>query len=132
MAIEQARKRRVRLGLALFMGGAGAMHFVSPSFFDDVVPAWMPGSARTVTYVGGVAELACATLVANGRTARLGGWATLALLVGVYPANVQMAIDAGRPARAEDWVVWARLPLQAPLWFWAYRVARNSEAPVRR
>lgn len=105
-------------------------HFISPSFFDGIVPGWVPGSPRAVTYVSGVAELTCAALVANRRTAKVGGWATLALLVGVYPANVQMAVDAGRPTSTEDWVVWARLPLQFPLFFWAYRVARNAKARV--
>lgn len=117
--------------MAAFVGGAGTMHFVTPAFFDDVVPGWMPGSERTVTYVSGVAEVACAALVANHRTARLGGWATLALFVIVYPANVQMAVDAGRPSSTEDWVAWIRLPLQLPLFAWAQRVARESTVPAR-
>jgi uncharacterized membrane protein len=112
--------------LAAFVGGAGIMHFVTPTFFDEVVPRWMPGSDRTVTDVSGVAEVACAALVANRRTARIGGWATLALFVGVYPANIQMVVDAGRPSSTEDWVAWLRLPLQLPLFVWAHRVARNA------
>jgi len=42
--------------LAAFLLGAGIMHFVNPGFFDEIVPPWVPGSARAATYVSGVAE----------------------------------------------------------------------------
>jgi uncharacterized membrane protein len=126
MVPEDRRARQLRLGLAALVGFAGAMHFATPRFFDDIVPSWMPGTARTTTYVSGVAELTCAALVANRRTARIGGWATLLVFIGVYPANVQMTIDAGRPSSGEDWAVWARTPLQLPLFLWARRVARDA------
>lgn len=102
------------------------MHFANPKFFDDIVPSWMPGTDRTVTYASGFAELTCAALVANRRTARVGGWVTLATFIGVYPANIQMAIDAGRPSSAMDWGVWFRLPLQIPMFLWARRVERDA------
>ena len=126
MPPEDRLARRFRLGLAAFVGFAGIMHFANPKFFDDIVPTWLPGSARTVTYVSGAAELAGAALVANRRTARMGGWVTLLVFIGVYPANVQMTIGAGRPTSAQDWVVWVRLPLQIPMFLWARRVARDA------
>ena len=60
-------------------------------------------------------------LVALPRTKRLGAWASLVLLLLVYPANVQMAVDAGKPHDAYSWGVWLRLPLQFPMFAWAYR-----------
>lgn len=125
-AAEAAGERRSRLGLAAFMIGAGVTHFVRPGFYDPVVPSWMPGDDRSVVHVSGVAEMAVGALLVSRRTARWGGWATLAVLVGVYPANVQMALDAGVPDDAEGWVLWGRLPLQVPLWAWAWRVARRQ------
>ncbi|MGQ0433639.1 MAG: DoxX family protein [Microthrixaceae bacterium] len=126
MAPEDSRARRFRLGLVAFVGFAGVMHFANPRFFDDIVPSWMPGAPRTTTHLSGVAELTCAALVANRRTARIGGWATLLLFIAVYPANVQMTIDVGRPSSLEDWLVWARTPLQVPMLLWARRVARHA------
>jgi len=126
MAPEEPRARRFRLGLAAFVGFAGVMHFANPRFFDDIVPSWMPGSPRVATNLSGVAELACAALVANRRTARAGGWATLLLLIGVYPANLQMTIDVGRPISPQDWAIWARTPLQIPMFLWARKVARDA------
>ena len=66
------------VGMVALMGGAGVTHFTNPGFYDPLVPAWMPGSARTWTYVSGVAELACAGLMIRRSTRRLGGWATAA------------------------------------------------------
>jgi uncharacterized membrane protein len=111
------------------MGGAGLMHFVRPTFFDVIVPRWMPGRPRTITYVSGAFELAAAALVLNPRTRRLGGWWSVATLVGVYPANVQMAIDGGiegaDPPLDSAAMSWLRLPLQFPMIWRAVRVARG-------
>jgi uncharacterized membrane protein len=88
---------------------------------------------RALIYLSGVAELACAVgLVWRTRWASA---ASTALLVAVFPANVQMALDAGsgrhqgpmdKPALA-----WGRLPLQLPM-LWAARQARPITEPTAR
>ena len=83
------------LGLAVFIGTAGAMHFVRPHFFDAIVPDWMPGTKRQVTLVSGGVELASAVLVATPSTRRVGALACLLTFIGVYPANIQSALDGG-------------------------------------
>lgn len=123
---ETTGQRVSRLGLAAFMTSAAIGHFANPKFFDDIVPVWMPGEPRTTTYLSGVAELAAGSLLLMRRTAKLGGWTTLLVLIGVYPANVQMAIDTGVPKTADGWAIWVRLPLQIPLFAWAIRIARRS------
>jgi uncharacterized membrane protein len=124
------RESRWALGLAAFIGGAGVMHFVKPDFFDPIVPDWMPGDARTTTYVSGVAELASALLVANPGTRRLGAWCCLLTFLGVYPANIQAALDGGTPGQegfaGSAAAAWIRLPLQIPMLLWARKVARGS------
>jgi uncharacterized membrane protein len=105
------------------------MHFVKPDFFDPIVPAWMPGAARTTTYVSGAVELTGAVLVANPRTRRFGAWFCFLTFLGVYPANIQAALDGGMagadPPLDSAAVAWLRLPLQIPLLVWARRVARE-------
>ncbi len=123
---ETTGQKLSRFGLAAFMIGAGVTHFVNPEFYDDIVPEWMPFPARTVTYASGAAEMAVGSLLLSRRTAKLGAWSTLLLLVGVYPANVQMAVDTGVPTDPEGWAIWARLPLQLPMFAWAVRIARRS------
>ncbi len=116
---------RSRLALAGFIGVAGVAHFVIPSFYEKIIPKYI-GHERAMVQWSGVAELLCAALLVVPRTRRLAAWATLVLLVVVYPANVQMAVDAGTPHDPESWVAWLRLPLQLPMWVWAYRVAKRA------
>jgi uncharacterized membrane protein len=109
------------------------MHFVVPEQYEKIVPRWA-GDKRTVVHASGIAEIVCALLLLNRRTARLGGWLTAALFVAVFPANVQMVLDAGTehqaapdmPADRFRLVALARLPLQIPMIAWAVRVARRS------
>jgi uncharacterized membrane protein len=111
------------------------MHFVRPQFFDDIVPSWMPGRPRTTTYVSGAAELLAAALVLNPRTRRIGGWWSVVTILGVYPANIQMALDGGVPDAAPPLnspaAAWARLPLQIPMIWRAVRVAREARSSAR-
>lgn len=133
MSSDAEPGRRARLGLAAFMLGAGFTHFLVPTAYEKTVPRWA-GDARRVVVVSGVAELACGSLLLDRRSARAGGWLTAALLAAVFPANVQMALDAGTDRQAAPdmaagpfrAIALARLPLQLPLIAWATRVARRA------
>jgi uncharacterized membrane protein len=109
------------------LGVAGVGHFAAPKLFDAIVPKWMPGSPRLTTYVSGAVELGVAGLVANPKTRRLGGYLAMATFVGVFPANVQAALDGGmkelKPPFNSPIAAWLRLPLQAPLVWLAWRAA---------
>ncbi|WTX68871.1 hypothetical protein OG788_04920 [Streptomyces sp. NBC_00647] len=94
---------------------------------DARSPRALPGAPRTWTYASGVAELALAAGVALPSTRRVAALATAAFFVGVFPANVQMAVDwRHRPAPLKAAAL-ARLPLQVPLVLWARGVARSGE-----
>jgi uncharacterized membrane protein len=114
------------------MLGAGVSHFVAPGGYEKVVPRWA-GDAHQAVLLSGVAELACGALLLDRRTSRLGGWLTALLLMAVFPANVQMLLDAGTEHQAIDMpvdrfraIAAARLPLQAPLVIWALRIASRG------
>lgn len=119
----EVRLQRSRVRMAAFLLGAGATHFVFPRFYEAIVPRWA-GSPRFHVVWSGLAELLAGTLLAVPRTRRVGAWLALVLLVAVYPANVQMAIDAGRPKDLEGLAAWLRLPLQIPMWRAAWRLTR--------
>lgn len=124
-----ASSQRTAIGLATLLGGSGVLHFAAPKPYDSIVPPALPGSARTWTYVSGVAELAIAVALFTPRFRRLGGLLAALLFVGVFPANVQMALDyqrAGKPLPARL-VAFGRLPLQVPLVLWALRVRKSGE-----
>ena len=109
--------------LAVLLLVTGALHFVVPRFFEDIVPRWA-GNARFHVVWSGVAELLAGSLLLVPGTRRVGAWLALVVLVAVYPANVQMALEAGRPKDLESVALWARLPLQLPMWRTAWRLTR--------
>jgi uncharacterized membrane protein len=101
----------------------GVLHFVVPDPYVRIIPRAFPEDwARPLVYVSGAAELAGGvTLLTRWRPA---GWFVDALLVAVFPANVQMAIDSPNAFTL------GRLPLQVPLVWAALRVARPPRRPV--
>ena len=110
--------------------GSGVLHLVRPGVYEPIVPPFLP-DPRGLVLLSGVAELLCAAGLVVRRTRRWAGWASAALLVAVFPANVTMAVDA--------WLDWrhgdagtayllgtiVRLPLQVPLVRWAWQATRG-------
>jgi uncharacterized membrane protein len=104
--------------------GAGVTHFVKPGFYDPIVPHLLPGPARAWTYASGVAELGVGVAVARPETRSRGALAAALLFLAVFPANVQMALDAS--SAQQKAIAYARLPLQVPLIWWALSVSRAA------
>lgn len=108
------------MGLAALFATSGVLHLVKPQIFETIVPRQLP-ERRGLVYASGVAELACAAGLVHPRTRKAAGWASAALLVGIFPANVQMAVAEGKRAnrgtgsRGRQVATLARLPLQIPL-----------------
>lgn len=111
--------------LAGLLAAAGSLHFVVPDFYAPIVPDQL-GDPLPWVYGSGVAELACAAGLVPRRTRAVAAWATAAVFIAVFPANVQMAVDSGGESTAYQLAVWARLPLQVPLVIWAVLVARRA------
>ncbi|MCC5950825.1 MAG: DoxX family protein [Acidimicrobiia bacterium] len=111
------------MALAGLLIVAGVLHFVVPRFYEQIVPRWA-GNARFHVMWSGAAEVVSGLLLLVPPTRRAGAWLALVTLVLVYPANVQMAIDTGRPKDLMGVAVWLRLPLQLPMWRAAWRHTR--------
>ncbi|MFE9247197.1 DoxX family protein [Nocardiopsis sp. NPDC006938] len=110
---------------ALFVG-SGLLHFAAPGPFEAIMPRRLPAH-RAFVYGSGAAELVCGAGLLTRRP--WAGTASAALLLAVWPANVQMALDSGSgrlPRVADNRVVaWSRVPLQIPL-VWAALQARRT------
>ena len=124
-------RRRAPLALAAVFAASGTVHLVRPGSFAAIMPRAIPRAQHTaLIYASGVAELVCAAgLVRRTSWAAVASVATLA---AVFPANVQMALDAGTgrnagPADSRA-VAWGRLPLQ-PVLAWMALQARAGRDP---
>ena len=122
------RATRSAAALAALLGAGGVAHFLVPAPYAAIVPP-MLGAPYAWVYASGVAELACAVGLLVPRRRRAAALASAVLLVAVFPANVQMALDAGDGSAIYRAIVYARLPLQVPLVLWALRVAGPRDRP---
>jgi uncharacterized membrane protein len=111
--------------LAAFFVGSGVNHFLSPRFYRAIVPPRLQGQAKLVVEVSGVAEIAGGLAVLAPRSRRLAGAGLIALLAAVFPANLYMAREPKRFSRVPRWALYARLPLQPLMMWWAWRATRD-------
>ena len=103
----------------------GVLHFVLPKPFLRIMPEWLPAH-RELVYLSGVAEAATAIGSWHPRTRRAARWLGVATMVGVYPANVDMAVNAAKYPEIPAAALWARLPLQALFVWWVWRATSDD------
>lgn len=101
----------VRWLLAGFFILAGANHFLKPGWYLKIMPAWVPMQLEAV-YASGAAEMLLGAALLHGRMRRGAAWGLVALLLAVFPANVEMALHPERFPNFKPLVLWGRLPLQ--------------------
>jgi uncharacterized membrane protein len=108
---------------------AGVLHFVIPKTYKQIVPPWLPAPDAMV-YASGVAEIAGGVGMMVPARRRIAGWWLIATMVGVFPANLHMAMNADRYHKVPGGkpALWARLPLQGVFIAWILS-AMSSEKP---
>ncbi len=106
---------------------AGLLHFLRPRTYESIMPDELPAH-RELVYASGVAEMLGGAGVLSARTARPAGLWLVATMLGVFPANVNMAVRAERYRRIPEPLLWARLPGQAAILYWIHRVAIRGES----
>jgi uncharacterized membrane protein len=104
---------------------AGLLHFLRTATYESIMPPYLPAH-RELVLISGAAEIAGGVGVAFAGTRRLAGLWLVALLVAVFPANVHMALHPDRYTSIPPALLWARLPLQGLLIWWARRATRHA------
>jgi uncharacterized membrane protein len=127
--VEDLRPRRAghlsRRILGGFFIAAGLNHFLSPRFYEAMVPPSLQDERKRIVQVSGVAELLGGLGVLIPSTRRLSGAGLIALLAAVFPANLYMAREPERFKKVPRWALYARLPLQPLMMLWAWRATRS-------
>jgi len=111
---------------ALFIA-SGVNHFTSPATYLAIMPPFLPAAAALV-WISGVAEIAGGLGLVLRATRRIAGWGLIALLIAVFPANIYAALHGMEIANraVPEWMLWARLPLQAVLVAWVVHAMRTT------
>jgi uncharacterized membrane protein len=118
---------RVTLSLiliALLFVGSGVLHLVKPDYYMRIMPPWLPAPMALVL-ISGLFEILGGVGVLVPATRLMAGWGLIALLLAVFPANVQMLLNARAAQASALWIAGlvARLPVQAVLIYWVFRAA---------
>lgn len=103
------------LGLGVLFLVAGIAHLLNPQPFNELMPSVLPQSWwTTLTVLSGLVELTCAYGMLRRKS--WGPWLSIAILLAVFPANVQMALWAGSHhlsgAFDDRTIAYVRLPFQ--------------------
>lgn len=132
---ESRLRKGLRYALAGLLGGMAVLHVVEPEPFEKMIPGWLPGDPTAWNLGATAAEGTSALLLASRRTATAGGYLAAATFLGVWIGNIEQARLGHGVAPGADGVLgsnaaaWARLPLQLPMIWAAWRVARETEPP---
>ena len=108
-----------RFLLALGFVMAGWNHFHHPAFYLSIIPSWLPAPEMLNT-ISGAAEILGGLGLLVAKLRRPAAWGLIALLLAVFPANINMAINSGSYPSIASWVLWARLPVQFVFIAWVY------------
>ena len=123
--------RLIRALCGPFFVFAGVMHFIRPRFYLQMMPEWLPAH-EAMNYLSGAAEVAggVALMSPDPKVRRAGGWFTLLILAAVYPANINMALNADQfpDVPGGQAALIARLPFQAVFaaWVWTSMNRRSA------
>jgi uncharacterized membrane protein len=108
---ERSARPVLRRAVGLGFVGLGTLHFTHTRVYVGIMPPYLPAH-RELVLISGAAEIAGGAGVLVPATRRHARWWLIALLVAVFPANVQMALHP-EPYGIPRWALWARLPFQA-------------------
>lgn len=104
--------------------GAGALHFYAPGAYERTMPPYLP-LHRELVYLSGALEILSGLGMLSERTRPAAGICLVLLLLAVWPANLQMLLDARAAGKPSPWLalLWVRMPLQLLLMWWVWRAS---------
>jgi uncharacterized membrane protein len=120
-------RNRVSLyALGLLFIAAGANHFVNTAFYLAMMPPYLPWHYELVM-LSGILEIIAGLGVFAMRFRRAAGLFMILIMIGVFPANLHMALNPVAFPDAPVWLLYVRLPLQGVLIWWAWVATRVEE-----
>jgi uncharacterized membrane protein len=112
-------RRGATILLGIFFCVVGILHFVKTDLFVSAVPSYIPYPIEMV-YISGVFEVLGGMGVGLQRFRRWAGLGLIALLVAVFPANINMALHPEAFPSIPPTVLWIRLIFQPVFIVWVW------------
>lgn len=104
---------------------AGCNHFLNEDTYLRIMPHYLPWHLPLV-YISGACEVLLGLLLLFPATRSTAAWLLIFLLMAVFPANIQMAVNFYKAQNTLLWVAVIRLPLQLLLIYWAWLYTRKK------
>ena len=113
---------------AVCMIVAGITHFIAPDTYVKIVPPQLP-YPEAIVYISGFFEILGGIGLLVPPTTQAAAWGLVVLLIAVYPANINMAVNHIHIDNIPDgnWFQAIRLPFQFVLIAWAYWLTKPDE-----
>ncbi|GMV99496.1 MAG: hypothetical protein AMXMBFR84_06350 [Candidatus Hydrogenedentota bacterium] len=125
-------KTSMRYLMAVLFVAAGANHFINPDFYIQIMPTYLP-FPRALVLLSGLTEIAGGVMLCFRKTAVVGAWSIVAMLVVFFLVHIDMIIHADRYPSMPMWGLVLRLLLQFLLIAWACwftRPVSNAAATI--
>lgn len=104
---------------------AGVNHFVNPEIYLQMMPPYLPWPNALQLTAGGLEIIGGLGLLIP-RLEKKAAWLLIIVLVGVFPANLELALNGGAPLDVSPTMAWLRLPFQLLFIKWAYWHTRTE------
>lgn len=108
---------------AIFFMLAGSFHFLKPDVYEQIMPEILPFPIFLI-YLSGLCEILGGLGLLIPRFRKRASWGLIALLIAVFPANINMAVnsvDFGMPHE----LLWWRLPIQLLFIIWVWYCGKD-------
>ena len=97
----------------------------------SIMPPYLPYHIELV-YISGACEIIIGALLIPESTRRIAAWLLIALLIAVFPANIQMTINYANEHNPQLWISILRLPIQFLLIWWAWKYTKPMHVKEKR
>ncbi len=121
------KKQTLKGVFAVCMIVAGITHFIAPDTYVKIVPPQLP-YPEAIVYISGFFEILGGIGLLIPLVSQAAAWGLVLLLIAVYPANINMAVNNIHLDNVPDgdWFQAIRLPFQFVLIAWAYWYTRSD------
>jgi len=104
-------KNALRIICAFFFISVGTLHFLRTKNFERIIPNWLDYKKELV-YISGFFEIVGGIGLLLPFSRKWAGKGLVALLLAVFPANINMAVNKLNFGFIPTKVLWWRLPFQ--------------------
>ena len=113
------KKLKGRIAATVMFILTGISHFTNTAAFLEITPDFIPATKEMI-YLSGILEILGAIGLQIPRFRKFSAWGLILLLIAVFPANINAAVNDIRTEVAfgiGSWYLWVRLLFQ-PVFIW--------------